>query len=125
MYDQYREAEIANVGVLCGEPRLLAELCLLIFTMSLHNPARVSDQSSFNVLLGTEFGQQNIAITRPSDGLMVHLGTIGLEKFQHALLERPQWDLQELPHINGELIPIIHQYDRLDSMPALVDVHCR
>lgn len=115
VFNEYKSQEIANVGVLCGEPKLLAELCLLIFSMSLHNPARVSDQSSFNILMGTEFGQQNIAVTRPSDGLMVHLGTVAVEEFQDKLLENPSWDLSEFPQVDGKKIAVIHQYDRIDT----------
>jgi hypothetical protein len=115
VYDEYKTSEICNVGVLCGTIEAVAELCLMIFTMCYHNPASVSDQSSFNILMGTEFGRKSIGVVRPSDGLMVHLGTVGIEKFQLMLTEKPQWGSDELPSANGKVIPIIHQYDRVDT----------
>ena len=115
VYDEFCGNEICNVGVLCGKTEAVAELCLMIFTMCYHNPASVSDQSSFNILMGTEFGRKSIAITRPSDGLMVHLGTVGVQKFRDKLIEKPTWDETNLPMVNGIVLPIIHQYDRVDT----------
>ncbi len=115
VYDEYKTQEICNVGVLCGEVQAIAELCLMIFTMSFHNPASVSDQSSFNILMGTKLISDKVAITRPSDGLMVHLGTVGVQKFRDKLIEVPSWDESKIPNINNNVIPIIHQYDRINT----------
>ena len=114
-YDEFKNNEICNVGVLCGETKAVADLCLLIFTMCFHNPASVSDQSSFNIIMGTEFGKNDIAMSRPSEGLMVHLGTVGVEKFRNSLVEKPTWDERKIPQVNGINIPIIHQYDRINT----------
>lgn len=114
-YDEFKNNEICNVGVLCGKTEDVAELCLMIFTMCFHNPATVSDQSSFNIIMGTKFGSKNIAMSRPSDGLMVHLGTVGVQKFRDKLVEKPTWDETKVPEIKGTAIPIIHQYDRIDT----------
>lgn len=114
-YDEFKNNEICNVGVLCGETKAVADLCLLIFTMCFHNPASVSDQSSFNIIMGTEFGKNNIAMSRPSEGLMVHLGTVGVQKFRESLVEKPTWDETKMPNIDGNVIPIIHQYDRINT----------
>ena len=115
VYDEYKKQEICNVGVLCGTVEAVADLCLTIFTMCFHNPASVSDQSSFNILMGTEFGRKTIRRVRPSDGLMVHLGTVGVQKFRDKLVEKPTWDETGLPTVSGTVIPIIHQYDRIDT----------
>ncbi len=116
VYDEFCGNEICNVGVLCGKTEAVAELCLMIFTMCYHNPASVSDQSSFNILMGTDFGRKRIAVTRPSDGVMVHLGTVGVEKFRDKLTEKPSWIDWEIPTLwFGKVIPIIHQYDRVDT----------
>lgn len=114
-YDEYKDQEICNVGVLCGNTKNVAEVCLTIFSMCYHNPASVSDQSSFNILMGTDMGHDSILRTRPSNGLMVHLGTVGVQKFRDKLLEKPTWDESGLPTVNGKVIPIIHQYDRVDT----------
>jgi len=120
VYEEYKAREICNVGVLCGDVKSIAELCLMLFTMCYHNPASVSDQSSFNILMGTAFGNERIATTRPSDGLMVHLGTVGVQKFRDKLTEKPTWDENGLPMIDDVVIPIIHQYDRIDRIKALI-----
>jgi hypothetical protein len=101
--------------VLCGDVTAVADLCLLIFTMCYHNPASVSDQSSFNVLMGTHLGANSVNVVGLSDGLMVHLGTVGVEKFQDKLTQKRSWGDGELPSVNGKVIPIIHQYDRVDT----------
>jgi len=121
VYDEYKTREICNVGVLCGDVRCVAELCLMLFTMCYHNPASVSDQSSFNVLMGTAFGQEKIAVTKPSDGLMIHLGTIGDQKFKDKLTEKSTWDESKLPMIDDIVIPIIHQYDRIHHVKNLIN----
>jgi hypothetical protein len=115
VYDEYKTQEICNVGVLCGDVTAVADLCLLIFTMCYHNPASVSDQSSFNVLMGTHLGANSVNVVGLSDGLMVHLGTVGVEKFQDKLTQKRSWGDGELPSVNGKVIPIIHQYDRVDT----------
>jgi len=115
VYDEFCGNEICNVGVLCGKTEAVAELCLMIFTMCYHNPASVSDQSSFNILMGTDFGRKRVAISRPSDGLMVHLGTVGVQKFQDKLTQKPSWAEGEIPSTFGRAISIIHQYDRIDT----------
>jgi hypothetical protein len=115
VYDEYKKQEICNVGVLCGKTEAVAQLCLMIFTMCFHNPASVSDQSSFNILMGTEFGRKSIRMVRPSDGLMVHLGTVGVQKFHDKLIEKPTWNEMGMPTVSEKVIPIIHQYDRIDT----------
>lgn len=120
VYDEYKNREICNVGVICGDVLSVAELCLLIFTMSVNNPARVSDQSSFNILMGTGFISSKVHISRPSEGLIVHLGTVGVEEFRGKLLEKPMWPDGELPSVNGKVFPIIHQYDRIPKIQSLI-----
>lgn len=115
VHEEFKHNEICNVGVLCGTVEAVADLCLLIFTMCYHNPAGVSDQSSFNIIMGTKFGLENVAISRPSDGLMVHLGTVGVQKFRESLTEKPTWDESKVPEVNGVELSIIHQYDRIDT----------
>jgi len=115
VYEDFKDNEICNVGVLCGKTEAVAELCLMIFTMCYHNPASVSDQSSFNVLMGTKFCFEKIAMSRPSDGLMVHLGTVGVQRFRDKLIEPPTWDETKMPTVNGSVLPIIHQYDRINT----------
>lgn len=114
VYEEYENQEICNVGVLCGEVQAVAELCLLIYTMCNHNPALVSDQSSFNVLMGTEFGKNLVHVSGLGDGLMVHLGTVGVQDFRDKLTEKPSWDESGIPMVGGKVVPIIHQYDRID-----------
>jgi hypothetical protein len=119
VFDEYVNQEVKNVGVLCGDVQSVAELCLQIFSMCIHNPAPVSDQSSFNVLLGTNFFSDKIHTTNLSDGFMVHLAVCGVEKFAANLIESPSWKSNELPNISGNVYPIIHQYDRIQNLDRL------
>lgn len=121
VHEEYLSKEIANVGVICGDTRKLAELCLLIFTMCIFNPATFADQSSFNVLHGMSLLEKDIHMCRPSDGLVVHLGTVGpTEKqgeFEPHLTEKPPRIAGGLPVTPaGELFPIVHQYDKVPAI---------
>jgi hypothetical protein len=120
VYDEYKNNEICNVGVLCGQPKAVAELCLLIFTMCFHNPAYVSDQSSFNIIMGTEFGKKMIHMSTPSEGLMVHMGTVSADKFQEFIIDKTNNLKGQLPSIDGNIFPIIHQYDRFPETWSLL-----
>lgn len=124
VYDEYKEKEICNVGVLCGETKAVAELCLLIFTMCLHNPASVSDQSSFNILMGTSFFKDTVHMSRPSENLMVHLGTVGIEKFKPWIIEKCDWNSNGLPCIKEQVFPIIHQYNRIPHLNNFIKKLC-
>lgn len=116
VFDEYKDTEVKNVGILCGETKAIAELCLLIFTMCIHNPASVSDQSSFNILMELDLFSEKIHTCKLSDGFVVHLAVTGVDKFQDKLIEKPSWKKDELPKINGKVYPIIHQYDRVEGM---------
>jgi len=123
IYDEFKNNEVCCVGVICGKPQAVANLCLMIYMLTLNNPAGIVDQAALNVILGTEFGKQNIAITKPSEGLMVHLAVIGTQKYKDKIFEKPTWDENFVPNINNVAIPIIHQYDRLD--PSIWSTYCK
>ena len=116
VFEEYKENEVCNVGVLCGKIRDVAELCLAIFTMCYHNPASVSDQSSFNILMGTKLFSERIHMSRLSEGFMVHLAVTGVNKFKDKLIQSPTWKDDELPNLDGVIYPIIHQYDRVPGI---------
>lgn len=112
IYDEFKENEICNVGVLCGKTEAVADLCLVIFSMCVHNPASVSDQSSFNILMGTKFGKDLIYMSTPSDGFIIQMGTVASSKFAHHIIDKVEINYDELPSVNGVTFPVIHQYDR-------------
>jgi hypothetical protein len=124
LYDEIKDKEVCCVGVLCGKTQAVADLCLMIYMLSLNNPAGIVDQISLNVILATEFGKEKIAITRPSDGLIVHLHVMRTNSdYVDKITEKPSWDENLVPAVNNIPIPILHQYDRLD--PNVWSKYCK
>lgn len=124
LYEEIKNNEVCCVGVLGGKTQAVADLCLMIYMLSLNNPAGIVDQISLNVLLATEFGKEKIAITRPSEGLIVHLHVMRSKSdYVDKITEKPSWDEDLVPTVNNIPIPIIHQYDRLD--PSVWSKYCK
>jgi hypothetical protein len=120
LYETHKENTIMNVGVLGGKTKAIAELSLMIYTMCKHNPARVSDQSSFNVLCGMKILDSVILKARSDAGWALHAGTWcktnNFHVFQPNLLEPlPQLEDKVAKTHDGKTYSILHQYDRIVS----------
>jgi hypothetical protein len=118
LYDFYKNNRIMNVGVLGGKTKAIADLCLLIYTMCKHNPAKVSDQSSFNVLCGMNMFDNIILKTDSSFGWSLHAGTlcrtVNFDKFEGNLVEPlPKIENGIAKTYDGKTYCIYHQYDRV------------
>ena len=75
LYDRYKSNLIMNVGVVGGKTKELASINLAIYTMCLHNPAYLSDQSSFNILCGMDAFSSIIYKSESRAGFALHSGT--------------------------------------------------
>ena len=118
LYEECKNNTIYNVGVLGGKTKDLADLSLMIYTMCKHNPAKVSDQSSFNVLCSIRSLDGFILKTKSEDAWALHAGTLcktpNFEKFEKNLLEpQPVFDGKIAKTHNGKTYAILHQYDRI------------
>lgn len=51
IYEQFRDNEIYNVGVLAGKGHAIRDLCMNIFLSAINRPIPICDQSTFNVMI--------------------------------------------------------------------------
>jgi len=120
LYETHKENTIMNVGVLGGKTKAIAELSLMIYSMCKHNPASVSDQSSFNVLCGMKMMDSVILKARSDAGWALHAGTWcktnNFHLFESHLTElQPKIEGKVAKTHDGKTYSILHQYDRIVS----------
>lgn len=121
-HDYYKNNPIYNVGLLAGNSLYIRDLCLHIFLMSTNRPIPICDQSTFNVLMYNAFYQDLVHYSDVEiDGWAAHLGTMmdptKIEKFGPLLLEKPPvFSNGALRNSNGEIITVVHQYDRVPEL---------
>jgi hypothetical protein len=118
-YNEVRENEVCNVGVLAGRSELIKELCFYLYQFSINRPDWVADQAAYNILLGSKLWSSKAHITRLKDAWAVNAHVTNkpdmLEKFGPYLLEeRPSMnDAGLVVNSDGKPFVIVHQYDRV------------
>lgn len=110
IYQLLRNNEIFNVGVIAGYKKNVSDLCKMIYTISIHNPKTVVDQSIFNFLISNEPFKSTSLYCKSNSKWTAQLGTIGNLKLEDKLLEPP------LNISNVKDFYIIHQYDRVPEI---------
>lgn len=121
---------IYNVGVLAGDAKHVADICLAVGIIAKSSGFNVADQSGYNLLLGmnpyisaTQFGMSE-------DGFACQAGTLAdptkIAKFRPHLLEpEPVLTEQGVVTASGKLYAIVHQYDRVPSWRQHFDKVCK
>jgi len=124
-YENVKDAEVMNVGILSGYADYIRELCNMIYLMSQNRNDWVSDQASFNIIGdGIAFNAINY-YQQEWD-----LYSVNLHITHHPdCVERlaPFWTRQPARFINGQVCgyddedlyhpyTIVHQYDRDETM---------
>jgi hypothetical protein len=118
-YNEVRENEVCNVGVLAGRSELIKELCFYLYQFSINRPDWVADQAAYNILLGSKLWSSMAHMTRLKDAWAVNAHVTNkpdmLEKFGPYLLEeRPSMnDTGLVVNSDGKPFVIVHQYDRV------------
>jgi hypothetical protein len=118
-YNEVKENEVCNVGVLAGRSELIKELCFYLYQFSLNRADWVCDQAAYNILLGSKLWSSKTHMTRLKDAWAVNAHVTNkpdmLEKFGPYLLEeRPSMnDAGVVVNSAGNPFVIVHQYDRV------------
>jgi hypothetical protein len=118
-YNEVKENEVCNVGVLAGRSELIKELCFYLYQFSLNRADWVCDQAAYNILLGSKLWSSKTHMTRLKDAWAVNAHVTNkpdmLEKFGPYLLEeRPSMnDAGVVVNSSGNPFVIVHQYDRV------------
>ncbi len=118
-YNEVKENEVCNVGVLAGRSVLIRELCFYLYQFSMNRPDWVADQAAYNILLGSKLWSAKTHMTRLKDAWAVNAHVTNkpdlVEKLKPYLLEKAPTMSDDGRIINSDGIPfvIVHQYDRV------------
>lgn len=130
VYERMRERPIWNCGVQAGDPRIMKDLWLAIYLMSVgsqhatkvYNP----DQAAYNVLLSMEPYRSITKFSMSEDGWACQAGTTidpaKMDGFKPHLLEpQPLWDGAYATTSTGYRHHVLHQYDRIPDWKPIVE----
>lgn len=126
IYEQFKNEEIFNVGVLAGHGYAIRDLAMNIFVSCLNRPIPICDQSTFNFMISrnpyTSLGYYSFS----ENGWAAQLGTTGdptkAEQFDPLLLEpKPRLINGVVTTSVGEEFYIVHQYDRVPEMKKVIE----
>jgi hypothetical protein len=111
---------IYNVGVLAGEARMVADICLATSMMAKASGFPIADQSGYNFLLDMEAYKDAVQYGKSEDGFTCMAGTFSdptkIDAFRPNLLEpEPYLDVEGVKTNSGKLFSIVHQYDRVPA----------
>ena len=126
IYEQFRNEEIYNVGVLAGHGYAIRDLALNIFVSCLNRPIPICDQSTFNFMISRNPYNAISHYAKSEMGWAAQLGTTGdptkAEQFYSLLLEPKPRLIDGLVTTSvGEEFHIVHQYDRVPEMKKVIE----
>lgn len=121
-WETMKNAEIINAGTFSARTEVMADICKLVYYMCLNNRIHNSDQAALNVLWQT--GIMPRSTCSIMNQYAIQLGTTAdptkpLKQIKEGIV---QWDDNGLVY-NAQKDPycIIHQYDRVPELKALID----
>ena len=118
-YNEVKENDVCNVGILAGRSSHVKELCFYLYQFSMNRPDWVADQAAYNMLLGTKLWSEKTLTTRLEDAWAVNAHVTNkpdmLNIFGPYLLEgRPSMNEKgAIVNSDGDPFAIVHQYDRV------------
>jgi hypothetical protein len=117
-YEDIKEKEVFNVGILAGTTEYIKDLCFALFQMSSNRPDWVADQAAYNMLLNFKPWNNVTTYLSLKDcwALNAHVTNKPdqMEQFGPYLLEkRPYMEDGTVKNSNGKPFVIVHQYDRV------------
>lgn len=126
IYEQFKNNEIFNVGVLAGHGYAIRDLALNIFVSCLNRPIPICDQSTFNFMVSRNPYTSLSKYAKSEDGWAAQLGTTGdpskTSQFDHLLLEpKPKFENDLVTTSTGKEFYIVHQYDRVPEMRKVIE----
>jgi hypothetical protein len=116
-YEEIKDYEVLNVGTLAGKAHIIADLCGMLYQLSLNRADWVADQAAYNVLMGW-FPYVDIThISGLNDGFCcnLHVTNKPIEKDHFAPFiteEHPVFEGGLMKSGYGKPYYIVHQYDR-------------
>ena len=118
---------IYNAGVIAGKPEYLSDMALQIFLLSKHNPISNPDQTAMNILLSSRVWSDVTRFSNHQDAWALQAGTV-MDPGKKTQYQSKLIDSSVSITPNGRVVNsshaeffIIHQYDRVPELKALVD----
>ena len=118
-YNEVKENDVCNVGVLAGRSSHIKELCFYLYQFSTNRPDWVADQAAYNMLLGSKLWSEKTLTTRLEDAWAVNAHVTNkpdlVEKLKPYLLEKAPTMREDglIVNSDGDPFVIVHQYDRV------------
>jgi hypothetical protein len=121
VYQQYKDKEIYNVGVLAGRGNAIRDLAINIFVSCTNRPIPICDQSTFNFLISSNPYKLTSIYADSEEGWAAQLGTTmdptKIDAFGPLLLEpTPKFENGKVTTSTGKEFYIVHQYDRVPEL---------
>jgi hypothetical protein len=117
-YEDVKEKEVLNVGLIAGLAHSVKDLCFFLFQMSLNRPDWVADQAAYNMICNFSPFKDSIKVMRLEDAWALNAHVTNkpdqMEEFGPYLLEeRPKMVDGVIYNSKGDPFVIVHQYDRV------------
>lgn len=118
-YDEVKDLEVQNVGILAGSASYMKDLCFALYQMSLNRPDWVADQAAYNMLVHHEPWKSISTNCSLQDCWATNAHVTNYEKDKEKFAPF----LMDAPPVleNGQVVHgkskrpffIVHQYDRV------------
>ena len=120
-YDEVKDLEVQNVGILAGAASYMKDLCFALYQMSLNRPDWVADQAAYNMLVHHE-PWKSISTNCTLQDCWATNAAVTNQEYQNVK-EKYKSLIMDTPPIleNGQIVHgktkrpfyIVHQYDRV------------
>lgn len=133
MYERHKQNTIINCGVLAGKFDVFMGLCKSIYLLSHGTTQHVPggggpDQAALNLLLSTAIYDHVTEVTRGHNSWAAQLGTMldprKLKAYQPYITESLPYynpDADWVENVQGDVYSIVHQWDRVPEVKAMVE----
>jgi hypothetical protein len=133
MYEKHKENTIINCGVLAGKFDVFMGLCKSVYLLSHGTTQHVPggggpDQAALNLLLSTSIYDHVTEVTRGHQRWAAQLGTMmdpgKLQAYKPFITESlPSFnpDADWVENVQGDVYSIVHQWDRVPEVKAMVE----
>lgn len=117
-YEDVKDSEVYNVGILAGTADYIKDLCFALFQMSQNRPDWVADQAAYNMLLNYKPWSEVVVKLPIQNAWAINAHVTNkpdqMDEFGPYLLEnRPHMEDGLVKTAEGKVFTIVHQYDRV------------
>ena len=136
VYDKIQHNEIFNVGVIAGTQKLVQDLLLLLYQLSINRRINIVDQAVYNFIIQLQFCLQNVILLSNDSGWTTNLATtihairsgsgdIGQKNDPTSIILYQTKYMAQQPDISDGVVyshhtklpsVIVHQYDRVTGL---------